>query len=255
MAALKRKTMFTVVKRLHLWKRLTALSVILLGGYLGIAYLAMPAAWNRYVHRHPALEDVPHITYTADGIPGDPLNVALIGRETELTRIMLASGWHPADPLTLRSCLAIARDTIFKRPDPDAPVSNLFLLNRQQDLAFEQSVGNSPRQRHHVRFWHWDTAAMDGRPIWIGAATYDRKVGLSHTTGQVTHHIAVDTDAERDHLFQSLEKTGNLSEVYFVDGFHKKLTGRNGGGDVWHTDGRLEVGVLAGEQPFPLPPP
>ena len=90
--------------------------------------------------------------------------------------------------------LRIAADTVLRRPDDDAPVSNLFLFSRKQDLAFEQPVGDSPRQRHHVRFWRWDKLYED-RTAWIGAATFDQSVGLSHTTGQVTHHIAPDVDA------------------------------------------------------------
>ena len=140
-------------------------------------------------HRHPSLVDIPDITHTGSGIPGDPLNVALIGTEYEMKRIMLAAGWDPADPLTFRSCLKIAAATVLKRPDEDAPVSNLFLFGRKEDLAFEQPVGASPRKRHHVRFWL--TAKDDkGIPVWIGSATYDERVGLSDTTGQITHHIS-----------------------------------------------------------------
>jgi hypothetical protein len=60
-------------------------------------------------------------------------------------------------------------------------------------------------------------------------------VGLSGTTGQITHHISPNVDAERDRLFRDIEQTGDLSEVYVVKGFHKILEGRNGGGDPWHT--------------------
>ncbi|HVC97169.1 MAG TPA: LssY C-terminal domain-containing protein, partial [Pirellulales bacterium] len=127
----------------------------------------------------------------------------------------------------------------------DAPVSNLFLWGRKEDLAFEQPVGDDPRQRHHVRFWISEKVDPDGRPVWVGAAIYDKKVGLSHTTGQVTHHTAPDIDTERDYLFSDFENTGDLSENYIHDGFHTTLSGRNGGGDPWHTDGRLFVGVIA----------
>lgn len=212
--------------------------------WLVIAYLVMPALWKRYAHRHPSLEDIPRITHTGSGIPGDPLNVALIGTETELKKIMLAAKWYPADALTLRSCLLIAKDTVLKRPFEDAPVSNLYLWERKQDLAFEQPVGDNPRQRHHVRFWRSDKDDPDGRPVWVGAAIYDRKVGLSHTTGQITHHTAADIDTERDYLFADLKKTGDLSEEYIVEGFHKVLEGRNGGGDPWHTDGNLCAGAI-----------
>jgi hypothetical protein len=213
--------------------------------YLAAAYLLLPALWTRYTHRHPKMEDLPGITYTANGIPGDPINVALIGTKADLIKIMLAAKWHPADPLSLKSCLEIAEASVFKRSYDDAPVSSLYLFGRKEDLAFEQPVGPDPRHRHHVRFWKTEKVDDDGRPVWVGSAVYDQRVGLSRTTGQVTHVTAPDVDAERDYLFQCLEKTGDLAEHYIVDGFHKTLEGRNGGGDPWHTDGNLYVGVIA----------
>ncbi len=71
--------------------------------YLLAAYFVVPLAWKRYAHRHPSLDDVPGITQTAAGIPGDPLNVALIGTESEVKAIMAAAKWYPADPLGLKS--------------------------------------------------------------------------------------------------------------------------------------------------------
>ena len=78
----------------------------------------------------------------------------------------------------------------------------------------------------------------------MGAATYDEKVGLSHTTGEITHHIAPAVDEERDNVFHDLGVTNDLVETYFVDDFHKVREGLDGGGDKWFTDGRLEVGVI-----------
>ena len=97
--------------------------------------------------------------------------------------------------------------------------------------------------------WNADRLAPDGRPVWLGAATYDESVGFSHTTGQITHHISPDVDAEREHLLQTLQDTGELAEVYAENGFHERLEGRNGGGDPWHTDGRLLVGIIAVQAP------
>src|SRR6266851_7802547 len=231
-------------KRRSLRKKGLLLFAGLLLGYLVVAYLVLPAFWIRYAHRHPSLEDIPGITHTADGIPGDPINVALIGTKAEVIRIMLAAKWYPADPITLRSSLEIAADTIFKRPDDEAPVSALYLWGRKQDLAFEQPVDGNPRQRHHVRFWRSDKDDPDGRPVWVGSAIYDEKVGFSRTTGQITHVTGPDIDAERDKLFHDLKQTGGLAEELVVEGFHKVLDGRNGGGDPWHTDGNLYEGVI-----------
>jgi LssY C-terminus len=228
-----------------MWRRVVALIAVVALAYYVVAYVIIPAGWEHYAHRHPALDDMPGITTTGSGIPGDPINVALIGTKTEVIKIMLKAKWHPADPLSLKSCLEIAEATILKRPYEDAPVSNLYLWGRKEDLAFEQQVGDDPKQRHHVRYWRSEQVDDDGRPSWAGSVTFDKSVGLSHTTGQITHHISADLDAERDRLMSELEATGDLAEQYAVDGFHKVLSGKNGGGDPWHTDGRLFVGVIA----------
>ena len=213
--------------------------------YLALAYAVLPWFWTAAEHgHHPALEGLPKVTHDADGIPGDPLNVALVGDETVLVAAMLAAAWHPADPITLRSSLQIADSVVFHRPDPDAPVSALYVFGRKQDLAFEQDVGGSADQRHHVRWWRAPTLDAAGRPLWIGDATFDRGAGLSHRTGQITHHIAPDVDAERDHLMTSLEQAGRFTERYQWPGVGATDHGRNAGGDPYTTDGMIDVGVL-----------
>lgn len=212
-------------------------------GYGILAYLIAPTAWLGYAKHHPKLDDIPTITYTADGIPGDPLNVALVGTETQLKRLMIAAKWYPADPLTFKSCLEIAAATVLKRPYDDAPVSSLYFDHKKEQLAFEKPVGDNPRERNHVRFWI-TKKTDDGRPVWVGSATYDKRVGLSHTTGQFTHHIQADIDAERDFLVEGWQQTGMMADVYTIHDFQKKHEGRNGEGDPWHTDGNLMVGVI-----------
>jgi len=126
------------------WKKAALGVVALLLVYAVVAYVLLPLGWIRYAHRHPAWEDAPRITHTGADIPGDPLNVALVGNEREVKKVMLAAGWFPADPLTLESCLEIAEASVLKRTYEDAPVSNLFLFGRKQDLAFEKPVGDNP---------------------------------------------------------------------------------------------------------------
>lgn len=216
-----------------------------LGAYFVFAYLILPFAWHQHEDRHPALLDAERITHTRSGIPGDPINVGLVGSEDDLQRAMLAAKWYPADPITLKSALRIAADVVFRRPYDEAPVSPLYLFGRVEDLAFEQPVGDDPRRRHHVRFWHSKEKDSEGRPLWFGAATMDKHVGLSHDTGQITHHIGPNVDAERDKIINDIKAAGDLASVYWIDDFHKKLSGKNGEGDPWHTDGRLAVGVIA----------
>ena len=240
----------TLVPRRMSFKKRIAIGVIGLLVLWGLlAYIIVPKLWESYAHHHPAFDDVPGVTVAGDGIPGDPLNVSLVGNKTEVMKIIVAARWYPADPLSFKSCLEIAEATVLKRPYEEAPVSSLYLFGRKEDLAFEQPVGDNPRERHHVRFWKTEKFDTDGRPIWIGSAVFDKHVGLSRTTGQITHVTGDNVDAERDFLFQCLQKTGMLFEQYPIDGFHKVLSGHNGGGDPWKTDGRLFVGVIAPNTP------
>ena len=221
----------------------------LIATYLLLAYVAMPAYWTWRTRRvHPALEQAPRLTSTHNGLPGDALNIAIIGAREDLTRAMLAARWHPADAITLESSLRIAADVVFDRPYVDAPVSNLYVWGRKEDLAFEQPVGHDPRHRHHVRFWQSQLVDSVGQPVWIGAGTYDVRVELSRETGQITHRISPDIDAERDNVVATLRGTRYFAGLHWVDDFQPKADGYNGGGDPWHTDQRLAV-VTLGESP------
>jgi len=220
------------------------LALWLLAGWAVVAYLVVPELWQWHYGGRGDLTEAERVTATSDGHPGDPVNIAIAGDEAQVIRAMLAAGWHAADPITLESSLRIAVDSVLRRPDDDAPVSNLYLFGRRQDLAFEQPVPGGPRHRHHVRFWKWDRL-YDGRPLWFGAATYDERAGLSYTTGQVTHHIAPEVDAERDLIVAQLRARGLAQAVQWKRDFHVQREGRNGGGDPWRTDGRLAVVLLA----------
>jgi hypothetical protein len=72
------------LERHHMWKRIAVVAGVLVVGYLVVAYFVLPIVWMRYTRHHPALADIPGITHTADGIPGDPLNVGQIGTQTDL---------------------------------------------------------------------------------------------------------------------------------------------------------------------------
>jgi hypothetical protein len=184
------------------------------------------------------------VTRTAQGIPGDPINVGLVGSKPDVLCAMHAAGWYPADPITLRSSLEIVGSVVLDRPYRDAPVSNLFYEGRREELAFEKPEGRSADRRQHVRFWEVLKQGEEGRPVWLGAATFDRRVGFSRYTGQVTHHIAPDIDAERVRLTNDLKAARVVEAIYEVSGVGPTLLGRNGEGDPYFTDGEVEISRL-----------
>jgi hypothetical protein len=181
---------------------------------------------------------------TSDGLLGDPVNLALFGHEAQIHASMTRAGWTRADDVTLRSGLRILTSTLTRRSYHEAPVSPLHLFDRQQDFAYQQEVAGSPSKRHHVRFWRCPDGWMlpGGYTVdWLAAGTYDKSVGLSLFTLQVTHKIEEDTDIERDYIVETVKKGSPEVDVDVIENFSTGYHSRNGGGDLIITDGGLPI--------------
>ena len=208
-----------------------------------LAYLALPR-----IHRMLTAIYVPDYfigrTRTSDGLLGDPINLALLGDEAALHSAMQAASWTRADRVTLRTSWRIITSTITRRSYDEAPVSPLFLFGRMQDFAYQQEVAGNPAQRHHVRFWRTpDGWLLPGgtRVDWLAAGTFDRAVGFSLFTLQVTHKIDADIDIERDHIIATVLQADPAAAVTILRDFSTGYHSRNGGGDTIRTDGDLPI--------------
>ncbi len=151
---------------------------------------------------------------------------------------MASAGWHAADRITLASGWRDAASVLLDRPYPSAPDEHAVSLRPPAGPRLRAVRGPSPRRRHHVRLW------QSGGSTWIGAATFDRSVGVSRFTGEVMHHIEPDIDSERRTLFEDLRRAGRIARVDVRPAERGAIEGRNGGGDRYRTDGRLWTGVL-----------
>ncbi len=181
-------------------------------------------------------------TQVGDGLLGDPINLAVIGKRDDLVAAMEAAGWSMAEPLNFTSGLKMIYAAVRGANYPNAPVSALFVFNNKQNFAFEKDLDGNPRKRHHARFWKtpekwWLPGGSQAD--WLGAATFDKNVGLSLFTGQVTHKIDADVDQERDFVLQTLREAKVTSDINLVRHFTSSYHSRNGGGDMIHTDGAL----------------
>lgn len=221
-------------------KRALAVLVPILAVYVLTAYALLPSAWRHYEHQRK-LDGVPMVTTTAQGIPADAINVGMVGSSRDVLCAMREAGWYAADPITWRSSLEISGSVLLDHPYPTAPVSTLLYERRPEDLAFEKPVGKSADQRHHVRLWMVLKEGAENRPVWLGAATFDRSVGFSRYTGAITHHTAPDIDAERQLIETDLRAAGMIAARYQVMGVGPTLRGRNGEGDLYYTDGEVWV--------------
>ncbi|MBM7473712.1 LssY C-terminal domain-containing protein [Subtercola frigoramans] len=211
--------------------------------WLLLAYLLLPR-----IHSMLTLIYVPDYfigrARTNEGLLGDPVNLALFGSEAQLHTAMLAAGWHRADDVGFRSSLRIVTSTLFRRSYSDAPVSPLYLFGNMQDFTYQQEVAGNPAKRHHVRFWKTpgDWLLPGGYEAeWMAAGTYDRNVGLSLFTLQVTHRIEKETDKERDHIVSTLREANPDGRFSVIKNFSTGYHSVNGGGDAITTDGDLPI--------------
>jgi hypothetical protein len=198
--------------------------------YVIAAYVVLPRA-VRMSLKVLQRKRVPRYTITGDGLPGDPVNLVLKGTRAQLDAAFAAAGWSRADPLTLASSWRMVHAFLLNRPYPTAPFSTLYLYGRGQDVGFQKAIDNSPRRRHHVRFWALSlerTEAMlgrasfwlnDDRPadrdevFWVGAGTRDTGFSLTRLTFQVTHATDADTNAERNFIIAELKQRGAVGEI------------------------------------------
>ncbi|RAI45800.1 LssY C-terminal domain-containing protein [Rhodoplanes roseus] len=179
-------------------------------------------------------KSIPSFTVTADGLPGDPVNLVLVGTLAQLRAAFGSAGWAEADRLGLESSWRMARSFVLNRPYPTAPFSTLHLFGRGQDIGFQKAIGDSPRKRHHVRFWalsldraelpmatadFWlntDRPPEADRVLWVGAGTKDTGLSLTRLTFQITHATDDDTNTERDFIVAELTRCGAVDEVSSV---------------------------------------
>jgi len=177
---------------------------------------------------------VPSFTITGDGLPGDPVNIALIGTLSQLRSAFAALGWSEADRLSVASSWRMTRAFALNSPYPTAPFSTLYLFGRGQDIGFQKAIDNSPRKRHHIRFWAlsltraqdtWGAAGFwlnTDRPpdneqvLWVGAGTRDTGLSLTRLTFQITHATDSDTNAERDYIIAELVENRVIEAVKIV---------------------------------------
>lgn len=248
------------------WPTVFAASLVIVLAAVALVTLAThvigPLLFTHY-ERFPALRDVPKRSRNARNVEGDPINVAIVaGSDSELTLAFRRAGWVEAEPVTRASSIGIAKSVLLNRPDSAAPVSPLYLFGRRQDHAFEREAGRSARRRHHVRLWRVDSLTYEGRPVWIGGASFDTRAGISHRGVEVhpTHHIDPDVDEERDSVEANLASVGKVARAFHVTGYGLRVDDHNAEGDRFDTDGEMLVIVVPPDdtsQPAPalLPDP
>jgi hypothetical protein len=235
--------------------------VALLVAYIVVAYFGLPAllrTWRVFIRPN----HIPLYVTTRDGIPSDPVNIAVVTKSRhQFVRAMKIAGWEGADKENFRNTVRAGWAMAWNKPYPTAPLSALFLFNRPFDLGFQIVYGknNSPRHRHHVRFWqlvdrhedhghfrfwirHFRRFIGREKTIWIGAATDDNSVyGIRWFNLQPTHRSHPEPQQERDLIIQSLREAGYVRSVNEVQAGEPFKMQAQSIGNNFICDGKLKI--------------
>lgn len=197
---------------------------------------------------------IPRFTTASDGFYVDPVNIILVGTKEDLIKAFEKIGWVKADKLNLKSSEKMIRTFLANRPYPTAPFSKLYLFGRKQDIGFQQSVGNSPRRRHHTRFWAINTDKIidpfdkkfwnkkqkikpDKIFTWVGAASEDTGFAFARLTYQLSHKINPNVDMERKYILDLLKQSKCIGKIIYYKPGKFKI-------GKYVSDGRIAVTKL-----------
>jgi hypothetical protein len=229
------------------------LFLALLLSYYLTAYLILPMI-IRLILLIVRKGRIPRFSTALDGFYVDPVNIILIGTKDQLEKSFEKIGWCKAEKLNLRTSEKMVRKFLENKPYPEAPFSNSYLFGKKQNIGFQQSVNNSPRRRHHIRFWAINTdKEIDPMDLkfwtkrqkikpdkiftWIGAGSEDIGFGFRRLTYQVSHKINPEVDKERKYILDLLKQAKLIGKItYYKPGKFK--VGK------YVSDGRIAVGKL-----------
>jgi hypothetical protein len=187
-------------------------------------------------------QDFPGFT-TGNGKRADPVNLLIVGDPVDLPKRVIQAfaqaQWIVPDPITVgnlqKQALALSHRVTY----PSAPVSDLFLFSKVQELAYEKN-SDDINKRDHIRLWV--SPFLDGdRIVFCAAGTKDKDVKIDPGTRLPTHQIDPDVDAERTYVVNDLLATHLLVASTSVPNDVSVKSGTNAGGDHYFSDGNIAV--------------
>ena len=165
-----------------------------------------------------ALEALPCCVTNSDGTRnGDPLNLVVIGDGDDAFAAFVRRGWSTTEVTWLGSVIRMVNSALMGDRYPYAPVSDLYLFGRKQDIAL-QKARDSIHQRNHLRAWK-SPMRYRGKSVWVGQISRD--IGSRptlHSPTLTTHKIDPDVDKAALALVGDMVYSQNLHRFGFVAG-------------------------------------
>ena len=175
------------------------------------------------------------------GDPGDMVNFLMIGSQEEMEKVFTAAGWVKVDANVKETVLNGFLDSMSKESYLTMPMSPLYLFGRQQDYGWAHAEPIAVvASRNHLRIWK-APFEVNGRTLWVGAATHDIGFEKDKRNDGLTHKIDPNIDLERDYVEKTLASTGLVAEVTHILPANPMQEAKTATGGSFHSNGQVLV--------------
>jgi hypothetical protein len=201
-----------------------------------------------------ALEALPCCATNEDGSEnGDPLNLVIVGSRDDALPALVRRGWSLTEQKWSGAIRRMISAALSGEAYVNAPVSDLYVFGRAQDLALQKARGDV-HQRNHMRLW-LTNMRYHGKLVWVGQISRDIGTRLTwHTSTFTTHKIDPDVDEARTALIEDMTYSQNLMKMGLVTGVGaapESAPRENLTTDPYYTDGYRAV-LVFDRTPRPL---
>jgi hypothetical protein len=173
--------------------------------------------------------------------PGDMVNFLIVGSEDAMQKVFTTAGWVKVDADVRGTVLHGILESISKESYLTMPVSPLYLFGRPQDYGWAHAEPiKVVASRNHLRVWK-APFEIEGRTLWVGAATHDIGFDRDQRNDGITHKIDPDIDLEREYVEKTLTATGLIAEIAYALPSNALKDARTATGGSFHSDGRVLI--------------
>jgi LssY C-terminus len=180
-----------------------------------------------------------------EGNPGDMVNFLILGDEEQMKQVFTSAGWVKVDADVQSTILAGALASFSKESYLTMPMSPLYLFGRHQDYGWAHAEPIAVvASRNHLRVWK-APFTVNGRMLWVGAATHDIGFERDQRNNGLTHKIDPNIDLERDYVEKTLSSTGYVAEVTHFTPTNPLTEAKTATGGSFHSNGQVLALKLA----------
>jgi LssY C-terminus len=175
------------------------------------------------------------------GDPGDMINFLIIGSQEAMEKVFTSAGWVKVDANVKETVLNGFLASMSKESYLTMPMSPLYLFGRQQDYGWAHAEPIAVvASRNHLRIWK-ASFEVNGRTLWVGAATHDVGFEKDQRNNGLTHKIDPNIDIERDYVEKTLTSTGLVAVVTHVLPQNPMQEAKTATGGSFHSNGQVLV--------------